>query len=231
MLPSASLWLAARYLNKLLVGMHEAHAMLTSGHRDFCVVGGVDSYLEPATLNWLQENQQLLSEGVRSGFPPGEAAAMVVLANERGLRQRRLESLGLVCAVGLAQETKLIKTDTVNLGEGLTHALLTATAELRASGEQVDEIFCDINGERFRSEEWGFAALRVHQALRDAAQYRSAVNCWGDVGAASAALLTVWSTQAFLRKYARGARALVWASSEKGLRAAALLERSAKKES
>lgn len=55
---------------------HVAH-----GGDELCIAGGVDSYLVPATVDWLESDRRLARGGIRCGFPPGEGAAMVVVAS------------------------------------------------------------------------------------------------------------------------------------------------------
>ena len=188
---------------------------------DLCIVGGADSYFDPATILWLQRNGQLVMDEVPVGFPPGEGAGFVALASTNGLRSLRLAPLATVAGTGTAHETRLIKTDSVNLGAGLKSAVRGATT---AVSEPVDMVFCDINGERYRSEEWAFVALALTSTCRDATGFELPSSCWGDVGAASGALFTSLAVGAWQRGYARGPRALLWTGSEKGLRAAAVLQ-------
>lgn len=206
------------------------HAMAEVAHKiaqsqaDLCLVGGVDSYLDLTTLDWLYENRQLSCENVRTGFFPGEGAGFVALASTGALRELRLASLCTVGGAHAAVETKLIKTDAVNVATALTEAVAGATRGLELPRDAVDSIYCDINGERYRSEEWGFVALRLPRVCRDATTYELPSASWGDVGAASGALLTALAVESWQRGYARGPRALVFAGSEAGLRAAVLLE-------
>ncbi|WP_239014399.1 hypothetical protein [Archangium violaceum] len=129
-----------------------------------------------------------------------------------------------VRAVATAREARLIHTDDINLGEGLTAAVGESLAPLSGTQARVENIHSDINGERYRSEEWGFVALRLGAAFHDASAVFTPVSSCGEVGAASGALNLVLCAQAWRRRYARGPRALLWGSSEAGLRAAALLE-------
>ena len=108
------------------------------------------------------------------------------------------------------------------LGEGLSQAISRALAS--ASPRLVDDVYCDLNGERYRSEEWGFCVLRVQEHLRFGGEWLAATDCWGDMGAASGVLSCVLAVRAWARGYARGPRALLWGSSDHGLRAALLLE-------
>jgi 3-oxoacyl-[acyl-carrier-protein] synthase-1 len=98
----------------------------------------------------------------------------------------------------------------------MTQAVQGAVAGLDLPREGVDDLYTDINGERYRSEEWGFVALRAPSAWRSAG-YKA-------VGAAFGALGGVLSVRAFARGYARGSRALVMAGSDGGLRGAMLLQ-------
>ena len=147
----------------------------------------------------------------------------MALASDAARRQLRLPSLGSIAGAGAALERKLIKTDDVNLGEALSEAVRSAARELRLPTEGVDATYCDINGERYRSEEWGFVLLKVPQVFRDTS-YVAPADCWGDVGAASGPLLCTLAVQSWKRGYAAGPRALVFAGSENGLRGAVVLE-------
>jgi 3-oxoacyl-[acyl-carrier-protein] synthase-1 len=89
--------------------------------------------------------------------------------------------------------------------------------------ERISDIICDINGERYRGEEWGFVCLRLPQYFNDPTAYRSPADCWGDMGAASGPLFMMLACQAAERGYAKSARCLVWAGSENGLRGAVVL--------
>jgi 3-oxoacyl-[acyl-carrier-protein] synthase-1 len=191
---------------------------------DLCVVGGVDSYFDPATLRWLESNRRLLRNGIRGGFAPGEAAGMVAMASGGECARRRVPSLARLRGIAVAREPRKIDSDEGLLGEGLTEVVARVTEGLRLPDESIDDLYCDINGERHRTEEWGFTALRLPHAFKDAAAYQSGAGSWGDVGAASAALSCVLAVQAWRRQYAGGPRALVWGSSPLGLRGAVVLE-------
>jgi len=90
---------------------------------------------------------------------------------------------------------------------------------------KVDRILCDMNGERYRGNEYGFAAIRNPTLFRNAADFETPADCWGDIGAASGPLFVCLAAEAEARNYSKGLQTLVWASSEQGLRAAALLRR------
>lgn len=206
------------------LALARAAEQMNQGACEMCLVGGVESYSHPDTLEWLEANRQLAGADSRSGFLPGEGAGFCLLTTDGGRQRFRLKGLARVLAVGIGKETKLIKTTDMCLGEGLTATVRDTVGCLRLPDERINEIYCDINGERYRSEEWGFVCLRLSHYFDDPTAYLSPAECWGDMGAASGLLFAMLVCQAFARGYSKGPRAMVWASSEGGQRGVAVLE-------
>jgi 3-oxoacyl-[acyl-carrier-protein] synthase-1 len=209
-----------------LSALAAAAALMQQGGSEACLVGGVDSYFHPDTMEWLDANRQLANTVSRSGFIPGEGAGFCLLMSETTRSRLGLPSLGRLRAVALGKETKLIKTKDMCLGEGLTATVKEAVGGLRLPEERINDIWCDINGERYRSEEWAFVCLRSSQYFDDPTAYHSPAECWGDVGAASGPLFAMLACESMARGYAPGSRIMLWASSEKGQRSAAVIESS-----
>jgi 3-oxoacyl-[acyl-carrier-protein] synthase-1 len=206
-----------------VLALEAAATHMMNGADEFGIVGGVESYFHPDTMNWLDGHRQLAGEDGRSSFVPGEGAGFMMLSAHRAHLRYRLDALASVASFGTAFERNLIKTGELCLGEGLTTAVGNAVRGL-GQGERVNDIVCDINGERYRAEEWGFVALRLAGHFDDAASYHSPAGSWGDMGAASIPLFTMLACQAAARGYAKGPRTMVWASSEQGVRGAVVLE-------
>ena len=201
-----------------------ATEQIRGGTPDACLVGGVDSYFEPETMEWLEANRQVVGADTRSAFVPGEGAGVCVLMAERLTRRLRLSAQADVLSVAIGAEPKRIKTSDVCLGEGLTATIQNALVGLPPPTRLIDDVICDINGERYRGEEWGFVCLRLPQHFKAPTAYRSPASSWGDTGAASGTLFAMLACQAAERGYATGSRTMLWASSEGGPRAAAVLE-------
>lgn len=206
-----------------LSALHEAVERVTSDTEEICIAGGVDSYLSRGTVGWLDADRRLARAQVRGGFAPGEGAAMVAVANARAIRRYGLTPLAQVRAVGRSHEARGAHSDEGVLGEGLTEAVLSATAGLHWPRELISDTYGDVNGERWRAEDWGFTLLRTAQRFRDGTTYVTPVGQCGDIGAATGALGCVLAVQAWLRRCANGRHALIWAGSWGGLRAAVLL--------
>lgn len=197
---------------------------MAQGHYDMCLVGGVESYFHPDTMEWLDQNRQLVGAVSRSGFVPGEGAGFCLLMTPAAAQRTGLIPLALVTGSATAWESRRIKTSEVNLGQGLVEAVHNTVSSMQVPRDCINAIYCDINGERYRGEEWGFVCLKLARFFDDPADYCSAADCWGDMGAASGGLLLTLAIQAAQRGYAAGRRSLLWTSSENGLRAAVLLE-------
>jgi 3-oxoacyl-[acyl-carrier-protein] synthase I len=207
-----------------LIALDLACDAIRHQRQPICIIAGVDSYLQLKTLEWLDNNRQLATSYHRGGFFPGESAAAFAVTSEEIVRGYKLDSLAVVRGVGISTEMNRIKTDSICLGEGLTESIRKAAVTLRLPGEVIEGIVCDINGERYRSEEWGFSLLRLSQMFTDPTAYDAPASCWGDMGAASGPLFVNMAVMAGRRGWAKGSRYLIWNSSEHGQRAAVLLD-------
>ena len=208
-----------------LLGLQAACAKLAQGSLDACVVAGVDSWIDAEALEWLEANDQLHGAGPLNnawGFIPGEGAAALLLMRAPVAQAAGWPALAVVLGTGSAMEPKRIKTQTVCIGEGLTQAFRTALAALPASAV-VSDVYCDMNGEPYRADEFGFTALRTKESFASASDFVAPADCWGDVAAAGGMLHLVLACAAGQKGYANGPLALAWASGEMGERAAALL--------
>jgi 3-oxoacyl-[acyl-carrier-protein] synthase I len=207
-----------------LLALDAALKGLAVGSVQACIVAGVDSYIEPATLEWVEACDQLHGGGPLNnawGFIPGEAAGALLL-RPHCTAAREAPALAKVVGIGVGQETKLIKTDAVCIGEGLTQAFRAALAKL-TPGQRIDNVYCDMNGEAYRADEYGFTCLRTKERFREAADFVAPADCWGDVGAAGGLLHALLAIAACGKGYAKGPLSMVWASSEGGERAAGVI--------
>lgn len=206
-----------------LYALRSATEQIRQGKIDACLVGGIESYFHPDTMEWLDENRQLATADARSAFVPGEGAGFCLIMNDETSRQYKLHVLAQVLNVGIGQERKLIKSSDVCLGEGLTESIEQAVTCLLPE-KKINNVICDINGERYRGEEWGFTCTRLARLFDDPTGYICSSSNWGDNGAASGPLFVMLACQAAIKGYAKGPLSMLWASSEGGLRAAAILD-------
>jgi 3-oxoacyl-[acyl-carrier-protein] synthase-1 len=207
-----------------LMALEVACQSIATGSLDLGLVGGVESYLEPETLEWLDENDRLHSEAQTWGFIPGEAAGFVLLASGSLVQHLGLRVFGRILGVATAREKNTFDTDAVCLGEGLTEAFYRVLDVLPSAETRLHRMICDMNGEPYRGDEFGYTLVRTSDRFVDASYFLTPVDCWGDVGAASGPLFVILALAEGLRNYARGPYTLVWTSSDGGERSAAIVQ-------
>jgi 3-oxoacyl-[acyl-carrier-protein] synthase-1 len=208
-----------------LLGMQAACRKIVEGAFDACVIAGVDSYSAPETLEWLEKSDRLHGAGEPNnawGFIPGEAAGANLLVSADTAETLGVEPLARVLSVGTGFEPNRMGTEAVCIGEGLTAAFLEGLAGLPGDAK-VTDVFCDMNGEPYRADEFGFAALRMRHLFVSPYDFVTPADCCGDVCAASFPVGVALATIASLKAYAKGPLAFLWASSDSGERGGALL--------
>lgn len=213
-----------------IMALKRAQELIEHGIANLCIVGGVDSYFEPDTMEWLDEERRIIGEDRRSAFVPGEGAGFVAVTGNDLFGYFRDRSPARIRSISLAMESNLIYTDTICLGEGLSQAVRDALTPLSLPDEMVEVVYCDINGERYRAEEWAFAILRNPMGFTDPAGYELTTTYWGDVGAASVPLFLMLAVRSGRRGYAKGKRHMIWTSSNTGERGAVVFELGAQTE-
>ncbi len=207
-----------------LMAIQVASQKVSAGEMDVCVAAGVDSYHDPDTLEWLDRNGMLMSAENRNGFPPSEASGACLVASRSAANGYGLPILASVMAASTAREHHTIRSTEVCIGEGLSAALKGVISSLHLPRQAITATYCDLNGERYRNEEFVYTLLRVQEAFVDAHDYQCPADCWGDVGAASGPLFTSLAIAAGQRGYAKGPYPVLWAGSESGHRSAVFLK-------
>jgi len=206
-----------------LMAMESAKKSLQVGHCEFCLVGGVDTYIDPDTLDWIEDNEQLHTPDNAWGFIPGEAAGFCLLCSLKTAQQYNLPVKAILHSVATAQEKKRIKTKTVCIGEGLTEAVYEAVKNL-PEGTQITQVYNDMNGESYRAEEFGFMLARLAKYFEDPSDFIAPADCWGDIGAATGLLAINQFVSSINKGYCKGKYLMVWSSSEYGDRCAVVLK-------
>lgn len=207
-----------------LLALENACRQLRQGEASLCLVGGADSWLDPERLEAIDFAGRLHSVNYSRGFTPGEGAGCCLVTTGKMARRLGLQPLAELLAVATAKETKLMDTQTVCLGEGLTAAF----RGVLNPRHRVDHCYCDFNGEAYRADEYSFTICRTREGFEDAGSFTAPAESWGDVGAASGPLALTLPLAAWSRGYAKGVVNLAWSSSARApLRAAALLKQPA----
>lgn len=199
-----------------LVG--QAAASVQAGAAEDVVVGAVDSFLHPALLDRMAASGRTVHSRNPYGAVPGEAACLVRLSADTAG-----PALGTVLAMFRGTEPEPPDRPAAIIGRGLAKAFRDTAAHA-----EPERLLSDMNGERWRSEEFGFAVSAAggpFPALSDRVEV-PAMHL-GDCGAAAGpAMLALAMGRAPRRTHAEdGTLALLAASSFGGLRTALVAER------
>lgn len=196
---------------------------LDTGRTHACVIGGTDTWLHPAALDWLDDAARLCTARSRAGFVPGEAAGFFVVTTEATARAWGLPARAAIRGAATSVEPNPRGSGRPCTGEALAFAIAEATSSLELPRERVATTYCDLNGERWRTDEFLHVPLRLPAPFVDANHYDAPAYAWGDVGAASAPLYVCLAVASAERGYARGPHVLAWTASVGGTRAAVSL--------
>lgn len=178
-----------------------AVAALDRGEASRALVGGVDSYLDPMLLGWLDVEARILCEDRATGFIPGEGAAFVLLGRAGG----RVT----VDAVARAAEPGHRGSEQPFTGDGLADAVRRVLPD----GAGVRTVLSGMNGEAIDARAWGIAARRSHRALDPAARLLHPAEATGDPGAALGVMMVAIAAVGMARGRLEGP-CLAWACSD-----------------
>jgi 3-oxoacyl-[acyl-carrier-protein] synthase-1 len=180
-------------------------------------IWGIDSLLAIQTLAYLERSERLKAPSCPRGVIPGEASVCLVLQGEETAISRGLKTYCRIEGIGTAVESAPVGSESPCLGEGLTNAIYAALEAARWQKDDVERVYCDLNGEVYRAHEWMLALCRT---LSDQ-EVTHPAECIGDVGAAFSPLLIGMAAIALDRGYTKRDKILVFCSSDFGNRGSA----------
>jgi 3-oxoacyl-[acyl-carrier-protein] synthase I len=209
-----------------LLALKKGMDLLRQGACLYCVVGSVDSLLDLEALTWLDSKGRLKSESNVDGFIPGEAAAFIVIELQKNTLQRGVGQYALCGEAVIAEEKNTRWSETSCTGEGLSQCLKTVLAGLKEKGRNPDAVLCDLNGEGYRSKEWGYALIKAFRGnLSVPSILIHPSDCIGDVGAAIGGILVGLSCHSMKMDHVDWNDTVIWCSSDDGERAALSVSR------
>ncbi len=214
-----------------LFAIERALRPLARGELDFALIAGIDVRNDPPSLVQGVAEERVIGPARSFGHVPGEAASAVLLAGERALQRLGLPSRGTIVAAATAREPHPRSAGAPCLGTGVSQAVRQVLSRLPPD-VRIDTVTCDLNGERHRTDEWGFTITRVVDRLREPSVFAAPATAWGDCGAANGPLLLALAAAAAARNTDGrhpngGAHLLVWTGSDGDERAAAVVRSSA----
>jgi len=187
------------------------------------LVGGVDSYVHPEVLSWLDHECRLHALDAENGFIPSEGAAFLRLERRAAAPAevadaRAQRALARLVRVEIGREESVI-SGAPNTALAMTRILARLAAA--APGAAISWALTDVNGERHRVREWDLVSMRG--SLAEGAIHDRLVDDLGDMGAASGAMLGAVVCELFQSGGAPSAMACVALHAEGPERGAFLL--------
>lgn len=202
-----------------LMALRQAAARLAAGEADYVLVGGVDSLVDLYVLGTLDLQGRIRNATSNDAFSPGEGAAFLLLGSPT--RRRGTTPLAGIDGAATGFEPGHLYAEAPYLGDGLAATVAGLFAEAPPPAP-VACTYSSFNGERYWAREFGVARIRNAAHFADAMQMEHPAECCGDLGAAHGPLLAALAAHGLAGGYRPGP-CLVYASSDHGDRAAALL--------
>jgi 3-oxoacyl-[acyl-carrier-protein] synthase-1 len=198
--------------------LQSASQKLQDGDVEYCIVGGVDSYLLEERLEFYDAAWRLRSGRNVDGFIPGEAAAMLMLETAQHAKSRGAPILARIGSTGEGMESQAIHDDKHSTGVGLTQAI-ESVIQTGECAQGLDTVYCSLNGESYFAFEWGVVLTRLGETLAQMKNLVHPADCVGDVGAATGALLLACAASDIMNN-TESSPSLLWCSSDSGQRIA-----------
>jgi len=200
-----------------LLALEHAAPLFEQG-AEYVMVGGADTYSDSRWLDQLESEGRLLTRRSLDGFVPGEGAAFLLLAPapRRAPAGAAAGAITLVAAAS-AEEPEHFYAQGRATGEGLANCFENLRAAPVAQ-PPVRSIWAGFNGEGFWAKEWGVARLRHADLFDPSAEIQHPADCYGDLGAATGAMLMVLAERAMSMSGGGASPALVFASSDRETR-------------
>lgn len=225
-----------------ITALREAKQMLDGGAVDACLLGAIDTLLDPVRLRALSAEDLVKTVDQPAGLMPGEAACFAVLQRSSGAQSPPGRTAGVLsepirvsphrpkeAAAGPGSappEPIQEKEPAPATGEALGNAMLQALERGKAGPAQAGTIFSDLNGEEVRAADLGHALVRTRPRY-DLRRWKLEIPAlsFGDTGAAGTLLAAGLALRAFARGYAPDDTCLLLVSSDTEESGAVVLRR------
>jgi 3-oxoacyl-[acyl-carrier-protein] synthase I len=162
-------------------------AMLKDPATPYCLVGGVDCFVDEVRLERLLADDRIATQSNKDGFRPGEAGAMLLLTN-RPSQQSMAAWLG----AGHGHEEACRGSELPITGSGLQEAIRKALAQAQVPFETLACLTPDFSGEQRYFEELLLANSRLSKAQATNVVEMPALSV-GETGAAASLLALAMS--------------------------------------
>ncbi|HYO66570.1 MAG TPA: TIGR02270 family protein, partial [Archangium sp.] len=169
-----------------LQALQDSFRQFEAGHVDACIIGGVDSLVEPQLVDALDFLGLLKTPENPVGFLPGEAAAFMLVERGEVALRRGARPMAVLEASSVQAEPFHRLSRTPALGSSLAQCIRDTLVRLPDRGEQTRLVIASLNGDAYRASDWGHALvrLRADRLLNHASEWYPAAS-FGEIGAAT----------------------------------------------
>lgn len=198
-----------------------AEEAIARGTLERCIVGGIDSQVEPLTLEAL-ENLRLLRTPTQPARPlPGEGAAFLLVERGRTADRRGTVIHAWLAGASEAKDEADRLSGVPATGRALADVIRAALGGESVPREQIGWVVGDLNGDERRAQDWGLALVRLRGTyeLGELPHWHVAES-FGALGAATGPAAVCMVTRALARCYAPTSRCLVWLAADDGFKGA-----------
>ncbi|WP_150526868.1 hypothetical protein [Roseibium sediminis] len=202
-----------------LTAFIEACKEIREGKKSAALVCGLDSHIAPWLIDAMQFTTGVIGKGNPYGTVPGEAAAMVFLSSKSHMGAAK--SLGTIRTLATLEE----KQQPMDVNGSIMGAALSScfrgVIERLPEGVHPELVLGDLNGQRHRAEEYGYALSSLKdagEAFLDPVILPVSI---GDVGVACGLLMIIVGLYYEYQEYPVS---ILWGSCPSGMRYAASLE-------
>lgn len=221
---------AIRYAGRVGVieAIDSAFDLLHQGRHRAALVGGADTCQFSQLVELLDRDDRLSAQRVNprrvyDGYIAGEGAGFLLLTRDSQVAIDNGRHRVALNRPGFGYEAGHYYSDHPNLGDGMDRAVKLALAQASAETE-FGRIYSSMNGEACWARELAVATMRSHERLRHSLIEHPA-DCYGDLGAASAAVLIALAQARMLAaEESAPAASLVCCAADLGARAALCLQ-------
>jgi 3-oxoacyl-[acyl-carrier-protein] synthase-1 len=203
-----------------VVGIQEAACLIDKGVVRFCIVAGVDSFLQQKVVEAYMQERRVLTLKNSNGFMPGEAGCAVLVGPAGSADGEELRILGC----GIAREEATVASDKPLRGDGMAQAIGSAFSQAGITIFEVDFRITDLNGEHYKFKEATLAPTRFHRKRKEGLfDLWHPIEYLGEVGAAIGPCVLAIILHADRKRYAPGPVVLCHFGSDDGDRAAVVV--------
>lgn len=187
------------------------------------VVLAVDSLVDETALLWLAELNRLKEDDNPAGLVPGEAAVAFLVEGTNAARDRGARCVARIAAAASARDPQPFMARERSTGQALTEVIQRALAQSGLSVPYCADVVTDLNGETWRSAEYGQVRVKIPATVWDGDRLIMPASSVGDVGAAMTALEVLVAVHSLERGYAAAPHVMLISTDEYGGVGAAVL--------